>query len=350
MNCQFSNKKFSDALIDWYKKNKRVLPFRENQEPYRIWISEIMLQQTQMKTVIPYYTRFIKRFPTIKELASSCEEEVLKYWEGLGYYSRAKNIYKTAQDIVSKYHGVFPSDYKTILSLKGIGSYTAGAISSIAFNKPYPAVDGNVMRVLSRVLDIWDDIRLSKTKSIFESIVKELISKDDPSSFTQGLMELGALICTPKGQKCHLCPVNFCCKAYHEGYDDELPVKGEKTKQTKVKLVMVIIENDKNQFLVRKRSASGLLANFWEFIQFESKTFEEFQQNLFDHDGIEIKEESYLGEFKHVFTHRIWEIKAYLATLYDSSDLPHHFKLVTKDEIEKISFSTIHKKILHQFK
>jgi len=341
---------FSNDLIHWYKINKRDLPFRLNNDPYRIWISEIMLQQTQVITVIPFYNRFIKRFPNIFELAKSTEEEVLKYWEGLGYYSRAKNIHQSANTIVSQYNGIFPADFKTILSLKGIGNYTAGAISSIAFNKREPAVDGNVMRVLSRVFAIWDDISLPKTKVIFEDIVRDLMPLDDVSSFTQGLMELGALVCRPIGQKCQICPFHHYCKSYINGYDDELPVKSKKTKQVNIRLVMAIIQNDTHHFLVRKRHNQGLLANFWEFVQVEAKDFNELQQYLIDHDGILIEKEKYIGQFKHIFTHRIWNIKSYLTTVKNDQVLPPHFKWMTRNEIEQISFSIAHKKILNHLK
>ncbi len=337
---------FINALIDWYKENKRDLPFRKTKNPYHIWISEIMLQQTQVSTVIPYYNRFVKRYPTIFDLANSQEEEVLKYFEGLGYYSRAKHLYITAKEIVSKYNGKFPRDYKTIISLKGIGSYTAGAISAIAFNQVQPAVDGNVMRVLSRVLSIRDDISMPKTKSKFETIEKELMSKTDPSSFTQGLMELGALICKPKGQMCQICPVNQFCSAYQNGDDHLLPIKTKKTKQKRMKLIMVIIKNEEGKFLVKKRKDKGLLANFYELVQFETKNLKTFKSFLRLHDGIYIHKEKYLGKYQHVFTHLIWDIKAYSADV-KSYNLSKVFKWVDKKELKSIPLITAHKKVMN---
>src|SRR5690625_1104278 len=186
----FNKNKFSENLLQWYKDNKRDLPWRKTKDPYKIWVSEIMLQQTKVDTVIPYFENFMTNFPTIYDLAAANEQEVLKMWEGLGYYSRARNLYTAAQEVVTKYNGNIPKDRELIGKLKGIGPYTRGAILSIAFNQPEPAVDGNVMRVLSRVLQIKDNINEQKVKKKFENIAKEIISKEDPSSFNQGLMEI----------------------------------------------------------------------------------------------------------------------------------------------------------------
>jgi len=205
--------KVRNALVNWYLEEKRDLPWRKTNDPYKIWVSEVMLQQTKVETVIPYYERFIKKYPSLEALASAEEEELLKQWEGLGYYSRARNLQAGVREVVEAYNSQVPTSREEISKLKGVGPYTAGAVLSIAYGVPEHAVDGNVMRVLSRILLIEEDIAKPKTKKIFERAVMELIDKEDPSSFNQGLMELGAVICTPTKPKCLLCPVREYCTA-----------------------------------------------------------------------------------------------------------------------------------------
>lgn len=227
---------FQRDLIDWYEREKRDLPWRKSQDPYRVWVSEIMLQQTRVDTVIPYYQRFMEKFPTIEALANADEDDVLKAWEGLGYYSRARNLQAAVREVHESYNGVVPDNPKELGKLKGIGPYTKGAILSIAYNIPEPAVDGNVMRVLSRILSIWDDIAKPKTRKVFEEAVYYLISKENPSSFNQALMELGAMVCTPTSPSCLLCPVREHCAAFSEGVQAELPVKTKAKANKKVQM------------------------------------------------------------------------------------------------------------------
>lgn len=203
---------FQEDLLRWYEENKRDLPWRENNDAYRVWVSEIMLQQTKVDTVIPYFNRFMEKYPTVYELAEADQQDVLKQWEGLGYYSRARNLQTAVREIVEAYDGKIPDDPKQLSDLKGVGPYTKGAILSIAYNQPIPAVDGNVMRVFSRVLHIEEDIALNSTKKLFEYYVAEMISKEDPSSFNQAIMDLGATICTPKQPMCMFCPVMEHCR------------------------------------------------------------------------------------------------------------------------------------------
>ncbi len=206
------------------------MPWRENRDPYRVWVSEVMLQQTRVDTVIPYFINFMREFPDLESLADADEEKLLKAWEGLGYYSRVRNLQTAVREVVAEYGGKVPETRKEISSLKGVGSYTAGAVLSIAYGMPEPAVDGNVMRVLSRVLLIEEDIAKQKTKRLFEDILYDLISTADPSAFNQGLMELGALVCTPRSPGCLLCPVRLHCRAYEAGVQDALPLKSKKEK------------------------------------------------------------------------------------------------------------------------
>ena len=216
MEYQYTQQ-FRQSLVEWFNNEQRDLPWRHTKEPYKIWVSEVMLQQTRVDTVIPYYNRFMEKYPTAESLAYAPQEELLKMWEGLGYYSRARNLQAGVKEVVETYGSVVPNNRTDISKLKGVGPYTAGAILSIAYGKPEHAVDGNVMRVLSRVLNIDADIALPKTKKIFEDAVMMLIDPNNTSAFNQGLMELGALICTPTSPKCLLCPVRDYCTAFHEG-------------------------------------------------------------------------------------------------------------------------------------
>lgn len=219
---------FQADLLNWYDQNKRDLPWRRERDPYRIWVSEIMLQQTKVDTVIPYYERFMSLFPTLDALADAEEETVLKAWEGLGYYSRARNLHQAVKEVKETYNSKVP-DTEEIHNLRGVGPYTAGAILSIAYGIPAPAVDGNVMRVLSRIFLIEDDIGKATTRKKFEALVNQIISTDKPSDFNQALMELGALICTPRSPSCLLCPVQSHCTGREAGIHESLPVKMKKT-------------------------------------------------------------------------------------------------------------------------
>jgi len=302
---------FQMDLITWYRTVKRALPWRESLDPYKIWVSEIMLQQTQVATVIPYYDRFMALFPTAKDLAHADEDKLLKAWEGLGYYSRARNLQASAKIIDEL--GAFPVEFEVILKLKGVGPYTAGAIASIAFGEAVPAVDGNVFRVISRIGAIFDDIAKPSTRKLFESIVRRLISKEHPGDFNQGLMELGATICTPKSPKCLTCPMRKYCQAYKEGIDEQLPVKTKPVKQKRVKFIVGVIENEQGKWLIAKRPKVGLLANFYEFkqLEYEAGYPEELLKEHLIESGYHVKQIQSLGFSKHVFTHRIWEMEAY---------------------------------------
>lgn len=263
---------FSSELLNWYDVNKRDLPWRRSRDPYHIWVSEIMLQQTRVDTVIPYFHRFIERFPTIEALADAPEDDVLKCWEGLGYYSRARNLQSAARQITEQYGGVMPSGKEEVAGLKGVGPYTAGAIRSIAFNIPAAAVDGNVMRVLSRYFLIEDDIMKIKTRTRMEELVLTLVPEGRASDFTQALMELGALICTPKSPKCLVCPAMEHCAGRLEGKEESLPVKTKAKPPRPEHRLSAIVEGTgvhEGKILIRKRPAAGLLAGMWELPHIE---------------------------------------------------------------------------------
>ena len=218
---------FARSVIDWYDQGHRAFPWRETRDPYRIWISEIMLQQTRAETVISYYNRFMDLFPDIRHLAQSDEQTLLKAWEGLGYYSRARNLRKCAQLVLESYGGQLPDSYEALLALPGIGPYTAGAVASIAFGRRCAAVDGNVLRVMARFRGIHEDIRQPETVRVIRGMTEELLPDNDCDRFSNAMMELGACVCTPKHPKCHLCPVARMCAAYCSGEQENLPVRSK---------------------------------------------------------------------------------------------------------------------------
>lgn len=325
---------FRQSLIEWYLAEKRDLPWRRTHDPYKIWVSEIMLQQTRVDTVIPYYERFIEAFPTLEDLASAEEEKLLKQWEGLGYYSRVRNLQAGVKEVQEKYNSVVPQTREEISSLKGVGPYTAGAILSIAYQKPEHAVDGNVMRVLSRVLLIKEDIAKPKTRKVFEEAVKELIDPIDPSSFNQGLMELGATICTPTSPKCLLCPVRENCAAFFAGEQQDLPIKTKNKKTKSLQYDVFIIQNENGQFLMEKRPSSGLLANLWQFPMVEKVTIEDETIPLMqERYGIYFTKENELGPLKHSFSHLTWNMNSTSGQGVVDSRIPSSCKWLTIEEV-----------------
>jgi|SRR5690625_1138479 len=345
---KFDNQSFKFNLIKWYKNNKRTLPWRETNNPYAIWVSEIMLQQTKVDTVISYYKKFMNQYPTIFDLAEADEQEVLKMWEGLGYYSRARNLHEAAKEVAATYEGIVPNDPKTLGKLKGIGPYTQGAISSIAFQLPEPAVDGNVMRVLSRVLLIEDNISEQRTRKKFEQIVREIICHEDPSSFNQGLMELGALICTPTSPACLHCPVRNECRAFQAGMAEKLPVKLKKKKQKTIPYFVLLIRDGEGRVAIEQRPSKGLLANMWQFPMVEREENMQNLETLFKkYYGINVNVHEKLGEVNHIFSHLIWELSIYDATFVVENDEAERLTFVTKEQLKKYPFSVSHLKVMH---
>jgi A/G-specific adenine glycosylase len=345
---------FQTDLIGWFTNEKRDLPWRRERDPYRIWVSEIMLQQTRVDTVIPYYENFMKQFPSIDEFANADEDKILKAWEGLGYYSRVRNLQSACKEVQEIYEGVVPNTPKEISSLKGIGPYTAGAILSIAYGVPEPAVDGNVMRVLSRILLISEDIAKPSTRKIFEEAVRVLISHDNPSYFNQALMELGALICTPTSPSCLLCPVRDHCSAFANGTQKELPVKTKKTKIKDVRLVAGILTDTQGKILIHKRPDNGLLASLWEFPNFETgsntqKGAQELLNQLKSEYDTEADVNEDLGSIEHIFSHLKWYIRIYSGKITSQVKETPTLKLVSLDEIDAYAFPVSHQKMLKQF-
>lgn len=345
---------FQTDLINWFSNEKRDLPWRRERDPYRIWVSEIMLQQTRVDTVIPYYENFMEQFPSLVDFANADEEKILKAWEGLGYYSRVRNLQTACKEVQEKYGGVVPNTPNEISKLKGIGPYTTGAVLSIAYGVPEPAVDGNVMRVLSRILSIWEDIAKPSTRKIFEEAVRKLICHDNPSYFNQALMELGALICTPTSPSCLLCPVREHCTAFDNGTQKELPVKTKKTKIKDVKLVAGILTDVKGRILIHKRPSSGLLANLWEFPNFEihdelKRGQVEFLDQLKTQHEVVAEINEGLGQIDHVFSHLKWYIQVYSGKIISEVKETPRLKLVSLDEMEEYAFPVSHQKMFQQF-
>ena len=332
---------FRKKLLAWYDENKRDLPWRRSKNPYHIWVSEIMLQQTRVDTVIPYYERFLEWFPTVESLANAPEERLLKAWEGLGYYSRVRNMQTAAQQIMNEFNGEFPSTYEGISSLKGIGPYTAGAISSIAFNIAQPAVDGNVMRVLARLFEVNHDIGNPSNRKIFQVMMEILIDPERPGDFNQALMDLGSDIEAPVNPRPEDSPVKEFSAAYQNGTMDRYPIKAPKKKQVPVYLNALVVQNAKGQFLLEKNESEKLLAGFWHFPLIEVDEFSKNEElNLFnqvaepsiqlgpspqesfeqDYD-LEVEwQDSHFEEVKHIFSHRKWHVRILSGRVVDSKE------------------------------
>ena len=319
---------FREKLLPWYDANKRDLPWRRTQDPYKIWISEIMLQQTRVDTVIPYYERFLDWFPTVADLAQAPEEKLLKAWEGLGYYSRVRNMQKAAQQIMEDHGGVFPSSYEIISKLKGIGPYTAGAIASIAFGLPEPAVDGNVMRVLARLFEEDYDIGVPSNRKIFQAMMEFLIDPDRPGDFNQALMDLGSDIESPINPRPEESPVKEFSAAYQHGTMDRYPIKAPKKKPVPVYLTAFIIKDSQGRYLLEKNEREGLLSGFWHFplIEVDSLSENLGQLSLLDGQGHKVDNPEILSFeqdydlvidwqdrsypiVQHVFSHRKWQVQ-----------------------------------------
>lgn len=329
-------------LISWYQLNHRHFPWRETTNPYYIWISEIMLQQTTTEAVIPYYKRFIDTFDTIDKLANASLEEVYKLWEGLGYYRRAKHIHETAQYICKYYHGQFPTTYNEILKLKGIGPYTAGAICSIAYDLPTPAIDGNVLRIISRLYALADNIALTKTQKNIFQIVDSLLVGYDASSFNQGLMDLGATICRPLKPLCHECPISTFCKAKQTGQEKVLPISIKNIKHKEIHYITGIITYQDKYLMIQ--NPAGLLENLYGFIQYDVESPYRFIEEFEKQYHISLSLVSYHGHVKHIFTHRTWSMYIYHFTLSEP------FKtLYDLEAISQLPVSTAHLKVLKQY-
>jgi A/G-specific adenine glycosylase len=320
-----------NALLKWYQKNKRSLPWRQNQDPYAIWISEIMLQQTTVRAVIPFYNRFLETFPTAKKLAAAREEKVLSLWSGLGYYSRARNLQKAAKVIITLKE--FPRTYSELLELPGIGPYTAAAVASIAFGEEVAAVDGNVIRVISRLFNMSEDISSKVGKELIKEHARELITGQPPSQHNQAMMELGATICTAKNPSCFLCPVKSYCQAYRAETQNVRPVKKKNRSQEEWLWEMLFIQNKSNQFaLVKKDNGTPWLNHLW-VLPGEARPWN--------------KRSEPHGHFKHSITHHKIFVKLRGGHLADLLPKNQIVKWVHRKNLEKFGVSSV---VLKAFK
>ena len=325
------------ALLDWYAANARDLPWRHTTDPYRIWVSEIMLQQTRVEAVKPYYERFLEAFPTVRDLAKAPEEKLLKLWEGLGYYSRARNLQKAARVITEQYGGKMPADEEKLRKLPGIGDYTAGAIASIAFGVRAPAVDGNVLRVLARVSGSRADIALQETKNDFRAALRTVVP-ERAGAFTQAVIELGACVCVPNGEaKCSACPLAPWCAAKRENLTSILPVRSKK-KPRRIEDRTVLLIRDGNRTALHKRPAKGLLAGLYEYPNLPGHLSPEELPGVIRSMGFEPLRLTRLEDSKHIFTHIEWHMIAYavkIAPEFDGLHPASGFFFVRDDDLRE---------------
>ena len=303
------------ALLPWYRENRRVLPWREEVSAYRTWVSEIMLQQTRVAAVIPYFQRFMAAYPTVEDLAACDEGELMRLWAGLGYYSRARNLRRAARVIAEEYGGAFPRTYRELMALPGVGDYTAGAILSIAFGEPVPAVDGNVLRVFARLDNNSADITKPAAKREFTARVLEEMPKERPGPYNEALMELGALVCLPNGApKCEVCPLAAQCKGRAAGRAEQLPVKTAKPGKTLVPVTAALITGPQG-VLLQRRPSKGLLAGLWQPLAFEGTAMTQPELDAALRTiGLCVQWQAPLQSTRHVFTHRIWQISGFCGT------------------------------------
>ncbi len=303
-----------EPLLTWYRANARDLPWRHTDDPYKIWVSEIMLQQTRVVAVLGYYDRFLRAFPTVHALADASEEQLLKLWEGLGYYSRARNLQKAAKTIVNDLDGIFPNNFTELLKLSGVGEYTAGAIASAAYGQQVAAVDGNVLRVISRITENRDDITEAKTKKYYREMLEQVLptTQEDMRIFNQAMMELGATICIPNGPpKCDVCPAHFACLASQNGTAAQLPVKSpKKARRVENKTVFIITRED--CVAIRKRGDNGLLAGLWEYPNVDGILDEKQVYEHLEQQGLRIIDWKKQLNAKHIFTHVEWHMTGYV--------------------------------------
>lgn len=316
----------TEKLLGWYSANKRTLPWRGESDPFRIWLSEIILQQTRVEQGLPYYLRFISTFPGVSDLARASESQVLRLWQGLGYYSRARNLHKTAKQIMEHHNGNFPTTFQQLIKLPGIGDYTAAAIASIAFNQPVPAVDGNIKRIISRILNLEENIQSAKTYKRIKDTCKEMMAQHDPGTFNQALMDLGALQCTPKNPKCPLCPVQDHCLAYSENTVNERPVKYKKQKKTVRYFNYLVIESVKNgntHIYIEQRKQKDIWTHLYQFPLCEStelwdkkSLIHQLKRFLPEQDNLIVS--SISRPYKHLLSHQTIHARFFRVQILES--------------------------------
>jgi|AntDeeMinimDraft_5_1070356.scaffolds.fasta_scaffold00488_17 A/G-specific adenine glycosylase len=348
---------FSSEIINWYSEHKRDLPWRKNPEPYPVWLSEIILQQTQISQGLPYYKKFISTFPSVHDLAKADEQQVLKLWQGLGYYSRARNLHTTARYVSEELNGIFPKDYQGLKKLKGVGDYTASAIASICFGEAKAVLDGNVFRVLSRYFGVDTPINSTEGKKQFKKIAEENLDTGQPSTHNQAMMEFGALHCKPKKPFCPDCPLNSKCVAFQQKLQDKLPIKTKKVKVKTKHFNYLVIKGPQNQTLLHHRSGKGIWKNLYQFPLLETEK-EIFDRGFKSRDEIQAiqplvkKIELFNNKpIKHLLSHRKLLVKFWII---DLEKLPKEnwftdFKITDWSEIQSFPVPTLIDKFLANF-
>jgi A/G-specific adenine glycosylase len=346
-------RQIQQMLIEWYRLHHRPLPWRETDDPYRIWVSEVMLQQTQVQTVLPYYQEFLRNFPNVKALANADLQAVLKVWEGLGYYARARNMHRSAWIILEKHKGIFPESWELIRELPGIGDYIASAVLSIAFNQPYAVLDGNVKRVLARVYEISAPINKPSSYKMFKGIADSLLDHFHPGRFNQALMELGALVCKPKNPDCNACPVNIGCRAKRGGHVDQFPKRIQKPKTPLRKIAVGVVYRNSHMLITRRKS-EGLLGGLWEFPGGKIGKHERPEQacvrEIKEEVNLDVTITDHITQVKHAYTH-FKIIMEVFSCRYLSGDIilngPVDFRWITLNEIDQYPFPKANHKFIH---
>lgn len=331
------------------------MPWRNTTDPYKIWVSEIMLQQTRVETVIPYYKRFLEVFPTVEQLATATQQQVLKLWEGLGYYSRGRNLHQAAKTVVEKFGGVIPSDYKSITGLKGIGPYTAAAILSIAFNKKYAVVDGNVLRVLTRYFGIHDDIRSSKTQKKIQQLADSIIPETAPADFNQAVMELGAIVCKLQNPLCGQCPLSMHCIACNTVQTDTIPYKSPAKKVPHHHIGVGLIVNRQNKLLIALRPADAMLGGLWEFPGGKKKAAEDIRttirRELREELGVDVRVFGEYHQLNHAYSHFKITLHAYWCRIDSGTPKPKssvELRWVSLEEMDQYPFPKANKTLIER--
>lgn len=342
---------FRDALRAWYRHHRRDLPWRRTRDPYAILVSEVLLQQTRIEAGVDYYHRFLTRFPTAEALARASEEEVLRAWEGLGYYRRARLLHRAAREIVDRHGGRVPSDAETLASLPGVGPYTAGAVASIAFGQPVPAVDGNVVRVLSRLFCLEGDVTRAATKRSLQNHARALMPENDPGTYNQALMELGALVCLPKGPRCGRCPVLKWCEARARGVEATLPRRKAPREVPELPAAFAIVKWDGRVLLVR-RARDGLLGGLWSLPGGELRPGEKarptLRRRVREAAGLEVQPGAEVGSHVHTFSHKRWDAVAIRCDLEEPGPLLSDARWASLEELTNLPMVPFHRVLLRK--
>lgn len=348
--AELTSSEFADFILAWYQDHKREMPWRGEKDPYKIWISEIMLQQTRVDQAWPYFENFMKLFPTVFDLAEADQQQVLKAWEGLGYYSRARNLHAASKMVAEDFEGKLPESYDEIIKLKGIGPYTAAAITSIAFGKPNAVVDGNVIRVITRYYGIEDDVRSSKTTKQVQHLVNDLISQNHPADFNQAMMELGATVCSPTKPDCLNCPIQTGCVATKVAKTDTIPYKSKAKKKPHLEIGVGIIEREDGKVLIALRPENVMLGGLWEFPGGKQEKGETIQQTvereLQEELDVEVHAYKELMNFKHTYSHFSITMHAYFCTLIygtPKAKSSQEIRWVEKSELKDYPFPKANK-------